>query len=233
MNVLVVDVGGTKIKMTATGVGEPVKFDSGPDLTPAAMVTRVLAAAAGWAYDVVSLGFPGVVGPKGPEAEPGNLGDGWVGFDYKAAFGKPVRVVNDAVLQALGGYVEGRMLFLGLGTGLGSALATERVIVPLELGCLQYKPGQSLADRLGKDGLKRYGLRKWVETAAMVTAELKDAFRVDEILIGGGNAKRLDPLPPHCRRGGNHDAVTGGFRLWEEWVEGHDYKPTGAWRVVR
>lgn len=233
MNVLVVDVGGTNVKMTATGVEEPVKFDSGPALTAAAMVTRVLAAADGWAYDVVSLGFPGVVGPNGPEAEPGNLGDGWVGFDYMAAFGKPVRVVNDAVLQALGGYVEGRMLFLGFGTGLGSALATERVIVPLELGCLQYKPGQSLADRLGKDGLRKAGPKKWSATVAAVTAELKDAFRVDEILIGGGNAKRLDPLPPHCRRGGNHDAFAGGFRLWEEWVEGHDYKPSGAWRVVR
>ena len=234
MQILVIDVGGSNVKLTATGAAAPVRFNSGPELTPAALVAKVGEAAAGWAFDAVSLGYPGVVGPGGaPEAEPGNLGPGWVGFDFAAAFGKPVRVVNDAVLQALGGYKDGRMLFLGLGTGLGSALVTERVIVPLELGCLQYRPGQSLADRLGKRGLKAFGAEKWAATVAKVVGELRDAFRADEILIGGGNAKRLEPLPPGCRRGGNHDAFTGGFRLWEEWVEGHDYKPSGAWRVVR
>ncbi|QEL20367.1 ROK family protein [Limnoglobus roseus] len=233
MKVLVIDIGGSHVKFLATGVEESRSFDSGPELTPEDMVKRVREHTADWEYTVVSLGYPGVVGPEGPEAEPGNLGDGWVGFDYEKAFGKPVRVVNDAVLQALGGYQEGRMLFLGLGTGLGSALVTERVVIPLELGSLPYARGESLADRLGKAGLQQHGEDNWRASLTAVTGELMKAFQVDEILLGGGNAELIDPPPEGCRRGGNQDAMTGGFRLWDEWIEGHDYAPSGAWRVVR
>lgn len=233
MNVLVVDIGGSHVKFVATGVEETESFDSGPDLTPDEMVSKVREKAAGWKYSVVSLGYPGVVGPKGPEAEPGNLGNGWVGFDYEGAFGKPVRVVNDAAMQALGGYKQGRMLFLGLGTGLGSALVTERVVIPLELGGLRFGPGETLADRFGKTGLHMYGEESWKAALTEVVAEMRKAFHADEILLGGGNAELLDPVPKGCRRGGNHDAITGGFRLWDEWIEGHDYEPSGAWRVVR
>ena len=187
----------------------------------------------GWIFDRISLGIPAVVGPLGPEEEPGNLGPGWVGCDFEAAFGCPVRIVNDAVLQALGGYVSGRMLFLGLGTGLGSALVTERVLIPMELGCLRYGPGETLANRLGKKGLDVHGPEAWRKAVAEVTADLRRAFRADEILLGGGHAELLDPLPVGCRRGGNRDAFTGGIRLWEEWIEQHGESLPPVWRVVR
>lgn len=233
MKVLVIDIGGSHVKFQATGVEENRSFDSGPDLTPTEMVKRVREQTADWEYVAVSLGYPGVVGPDGPEAEPGNLGDGWVGFNFEHAFGKPVRVVNDAAMQALGGYKEGRMLFLGFGTGLGSALVTERVVIPLELGCLTWSRDETLADRLGKAGLKEHGEEKWKASFKAVVGELMKAFQADEILLGGGNAELMDPPPEGCRLGGNADAMTGGFRLWDDWVEGHDYAPSGAWRVVR
>lgn len=161
MNVLVIDIGGSHVKLLATGVPEPRRFDSGKHLTPADLVTRVKQLAAGWNYDVVSVGYPGVVGRDGPAEEPGNLGDGWVGFDFQRAFGRPVRVVHDAAMQALGGYAGGRMLFLGLGTGLGSALVADRVVAPLELGCLPFDGRTTLAERLGKRGRETYGPGEW------------------------------------------------------------------------
>lgn len=235
MKVLVLDVGGSNVKMLASDVQEPVSFESGPDLTPAKMVGHVRKGTKGWEYDVVSVGLPCIIGPGGPEAEPGNLGNGWVGFDFEQAFGKPTRVVNDAAMQALGGYEQGRMLFLGLGTGLGSALVTERVVIPLELGGLRYGPGELFFDRLGKAGLEKFGFEAWVATLHEITEELLAAFRADEILLGGGNVERLETLPPNCRRGGNQDAFTGGFRLWDEWVEVHKEhtEPVRTWRVVR
>lgn len=233
MDILVVDVGGSHVKMLATGQPKSRRFDSGKHLTPDHLVERVRKMTADWRYDVVSLGVPGLVGPTGPEDEPGNLSDGWVGFDYEAGFGKPVRVANDAALQALGGYVGGRMLFLGLGTGLGSALVADRVVVPLELGNLPYSRRETLADRLGKAGLKQFGPDAWGRAVAEVTANLRDAFAADYVLLGGGNAKLVHPLPEGVRRGGNKDAFAGGFRLWEEDVEPHDRPPSAAWRVVR
>jgi polyphosphate glucokinase len=233
MNVLVVDIGGSRVKMLATGAAEPRAFDSGPQLTPQALVDNVREATTDWKYDVISIGYPGVVDAHGPSAEPGNLGDGWVRFDFSRAFGRPVRVLNDAAMQALGGYDGGRMLFLGLGTGVGSALVTEHVIVPLELGCLPYCPSETIFDRLGMAGLETYGEEAWRAAVVEVTRMLREAFRADYVLLGGGNATRVVPLPENTRRGGNEDAFGGGFRLWEELVEPHDRESRPAWRVVR
>ena len=232
MRVLVIDVGGSNVKLLVSGRQRPKKFPSGPDLTPRTLVAGVKDHAGGWAYDAVTLGLPGQVGPDGPTVEPGNLGDGWVGFDYADAFGAPVRVVNDAAMQALGGYTGGRMLFLGLGTGLGSAIVADRLVVPLELGTLGSSSGETLGDRLGKAGLAAHGVAAWNRTVAAVVAELKAAFAVDEVLLGGGNAELVDPVPAGCRVGGNADAFAGGFRLWEQAADPHHTPASPAWRVV-
>jgi polyphosphate glucokinase len=228
VNVLVIDVGGTNVKFLATGQPEPRRFESGPQLTPTDMVARVREATADWPYDVVSVGVPTAVAPHGPTEEPGNLGAGCVGFDFAAAFGKPVRVANDAAMQALGAYAGGRMLFLGLGTGLGSALIVERVVVPLELGNLPFRR-RTMGDCLGKTGLRESGMKTWVRAVGEIATALRRALGADYIVVGGGNAKRVDPLPEGTRRGGNADAFTGGSRLWEETVESHER----TWRVVR
>jgi polyphosphate glucokinase len=233
VNVLVIDVGGSHVKLLATGQPEPRRFDSGPDFTPAALVAKVKELTPDWRYEVVSLGYPGAVDADGPTAEPGNLSDGWLGFDFAAAFGRPVRVVNDAAMQALGAYDGGRMLFLGLGTGLGSALVIDRVVVPLELGCLPAAGGDTLADRLGKAGLERHGPAAWGKAVHAAVEALKRAFAADHVVLGGGNAERVDPLPAGTRRGGNEDAFAGGFRLWEDWVEPFDQALSAEWRVVR
>jgi polyphosphate glucokinase len=233
VDVLVIDIGGSHVKMVTSRDLEPRKFDSGDDLTPALLLERLLETTADWTYAVVSIGFPGAVDARGPRAEPGNLGAGWVRFDFGKAFGKPVRVLNDAAMQALGGYDGGRMLFLGLGTGVGSALVTEHVVVPLELGSLPFGPEETLFDRLGAAGLEKYGHEAWLTAVTKVTTMLREAFTADYVLIGGGNAPRVKPLPPGARCGGNEDAFTGGFRLWEEIVEPHDRSSSSAWRVVR
>ena len=233
MNVLVVDVGGSHVKVAATDAPEPRQFDSDPDMAPEALVSRVRELTRDLPHDVISLGFPGEVDANGPRAEPGNLGSGWVGFDFERAFGKPVRIVNDAAMQALGGYDGGRMLFLGLGTGLGSALITEHVVIPLELGCLPYGDGETMADRVGAAGLERFGKASWLEAVTEVITLLREAMSADYILLGGGNSEKVDPLPPDTRRGGNDDAIAGGIRLWEELVEPHDREPAATWRVVR
>lgn len=232
MEVLVVDIGGSRVKMLASGRHEPRRFESG-ELTPDRLIEGVREATADWSYDVISLGFPGAVDANGPRAEPGNLGTGWVRFDFGKAFGKPVRVLNDAAMQALGGYDGGRMLFIGLGTGVGSALVTEHVVVPLELGCLSYGADETLFNRLGAAGLDAHGHAAWLAAVTQVTTVLREAFAADYVLIGGGNADRVDPLPRGTRRGGNDDAFTGGFRLWEEIVEPHDRRSESVWRVVR
>ena len=233
MDVLVIDIGGSHVKMRASGTTEKRRFPSGPELTPHAFVARVAEETRGWSYGVVSLGYPGAVNADGPVAEPGNLGGGWVGFNFAGAFGKPVRIVNDAVMQALGGYDGGRMLFLGLGTGLGSALITEHVVVPLELGSLPFANGDTMADRLGREGLQRSGKTAWIKDVGEVTSVLIEALVADYVVLGGGNARKVDPLPPGARRGSNEDAFAGGFRLWEETVEPHDRQSPPVWRVVR
>jgi polyphosphate glucokinase len=233
MNVLVVDVGGSHVKLRASGSDETRRFRSGKTLTPDALVQQVRSLAADWAYDVVALGYPGAVDEHGPAAEPGNLSPGWVGYDFRRAFERPVRVVNDAVMQALGAYESGRMLFLGLGTGVGSALITEHVLVPLELGSLPYAGGGTLAEHLGRAARKHYGHTVWQQTVVDVTPRLRAAMAADYVVLGGGNAQKVEQLPPHTRRGSNDDAMEGGFRLWEETVEPHDQQPVRVWRVVR
>ncbi len=218
---LAVDIGGTKVKMLATGQTEPRKAPSGRDFTPAKLVETIQKLAEGWDYEAVSIGYPGLVGTQGPRSEPGNLGPGWVGFDYGAAFGKPVKMINDAAMQALGSYEGGRMLFLGLGTGLGSTLITGHVIIPLELGQLLYDGEQRFSDVLGREGFERLGKDAWRKAVNKVVTVLMHAFLADYVVIGGGNAKRVKELPPGVRLGNNLTAFRGGFRLWgveDVWV---------------
>jgi polyphosphate glucokinase len=213
--VLVIDVGGTSVKILATGQNEERSFPSGPTLTPRQMVSGVKKLARGWTYDMVSIGYPGPVLHGCPIAEPHNLGRGWVGFDFAAAFGGPVKVVNDAAMQALGSYNGGKMLFLGLGTGLGSTLIVNGIVEPMELGHLPYKKG-TYEDYVGRAGLERYGKKKWRRHVADVVARFIAALEPDDTVIGGGNVRKLDTLPPHSRAGDNANAFRGGFRLWEE-----------------
>jgi polyphosphate glucokinase len=215
MRVLSVDVGGTSVKVLATGQTEPRRFLSGPAMTPRQMVAGVKQIAKGWTYDVVSIGYPGPVRRGRPIVEPHNLGPGWVGFNFKAAFRRPVKIINDAAMQALGSYQGGTLLFLGLGTGLGSALVVEGTVVPMELGHLSYKLG-TYEDHVGIRGLKRLGKKQWTRHVAFGVARLIEALYPDDVVLGGGNAKKLNKLPPGCRRGDNANAFLGGFRLWDE-----------------
>jgi polyphosphate glucokinase len=211
--ILVVDVGGSHVKILATGQRGPRKFVSGPDLTPRQMVAGVKQLARGWKYDVVAMGYPGPVRRGRPVADPHNLGRGWVRFDYRAAFGVPVRIINDAAMQAMGSYKGGRMLFLGLGTGLGSTLIADWVVLPLELGHLPYKKG-TFEDYVGQRGLDRRGKKKWRHHVADTVARLTAALEPDDVVLGGGNVRKLKALPTGCRAGDNANAFVGGFRLW-------------------
>ena len=214
MKILVVDVGGTHVKCLVSGEHTRRQFESGPRLTASEMVMRVKAIAKDWHYDVVSIGYPGPVLRNRPMAEPHNLGKGWVGFQFERAFGKPVKVVNDAAMQALGSYKKGKMLFLGLGTGLGTALVVDGIIEPMELAHLPYKKG-TYEDYVGIRGLKKRGKKKWRRHVFDVVERLRAAFEPDDVVLGGGNVKKLKQLPPHCRAGDNSNAFAGGFRLWE------------------
>lgn len=208
-----VDVGGTNVKILASGAEQRRRFRSGAGMGPHEMVTGVLDAAADWRFDVVSLGYPGPVVHGCPLREPANLAPGWVGFDFDVAFGHPVKIVNDAVMQALGSYRGGRMLFLGLGTGLGSAMIVDGVVQPLEIAHLPYRKG-TFEDYVGRRGLERRGAKKWRASVADVVARLREALQPDDVVIGGGQVKRLTELPPGTRRGANSNAFAGGFRLW-------------------
>jgi polyphosphate glucokinase len=216
MNVLVVDVGGTNVKILATGQDQHRRFASGPKMTPAQMVAGVKELAGDWKYEVIAMGYPGRVILGRVMAEPHNLAPGWIGFDSAAAFGCPVQVMNDAAMQALGSYQgSGLLLFLGLGTGLGSALVTDGVIVPMELGHLSYRE-TTFEDYIGAQGLQRLGLEEWQRHIRFVTARLIDALCPDDVVLGGGNAKKLTEVPPGCRLGDNAHAFLGGFKMWEE-----------------
>jgi polyphosphate glucokinase len=215
LNVLVIDIGGTHVKVLATGQAEPREFPSGPTLTPKKMVSGVNKLTAEWKYDVVSMGYPGPVLRDRPVAEPHNLGRGWMGCDFKAAFKRPVKVVNDAAMQALGSYKGGKMLFLGLGTGLGSAMIADGIVEPMELGHLPYKK-RTFEDYVGVRGYDRLGKKKWRKEVADAVSRLVAALEPEEVVLGGGNAKRLKELPPGCRAGDNANAFLGGFRLWQE-----------------
>ena len=215
MKVLAVDVGGTNVKALATGQTERRTFPSGPRMTPRQMVSRVKKLTADWKYDVVSIGYPGVVRRGHIVSEPHNLGRGWVRFDFKAAFGCPVKILNDAAMQALGSYEGGELLFLGLGTGLGSAVVIDGVVVPMELGRLSFK-NKTYEDYVGVRGLEKLGRKRWRKYVAYSVSRLIAALHPDDVVLGGGNAKHLKELPPGCRTGDNANAFLGGFRMWEK-----------------
>jgi len=215
MKVLVVDVGGTNVKIFATGQDEPRRFPSGPSLTAAVMAAGVKDLAGDWKCEAVAIGYPGPVLHNRPVAEPHNVAPGWIGFDYEGAFGCPVKITNDAAMQALGSYKGGRLLFLGLGTGLGTTLIVDGVVEPMELGHLPYKDG-TYEDYVGNRALDKMGKKKWRKNVADVVERLIAALLPDDVVIGGGNVKKLEELPAGCRAGDNSNAFLGGFRLWEE-----------------
>lgn len=215
MKVLVVDVGGTHVKVASTDVRVPVKIVSGPTMTGPEMVSQVLAVTQGWKYDYISIGYPGPVVNHRPIAEPHNLGSGWIDFDYESAFRKPIRFINDAAMQALGGYRGGRMLFLGTGTGLGSAMILDGFVVPLELAHLPYKNGKTYEEYIGLIGLQTRGKKRWRRSVLDIMSRLEAAMVCDNILLGGGNAKYMKELPSHVVLGANSNAIDGGIKLWE------------------
>jgi len=218
MKVLSVDVGGSHIKTLASGHprSEARSVESGPRLGPTELIRAVQKLARGWSFEAVSIGFPGPVRDGRPTREPWNLGTGWVGYDFESAFGCPTQLVNDAAMQALGSYAGRSMLFLGLGTGLGSALVVSGLLVAMELAHLPYRKERSYEDYLGEQGLERRGQQKWSRSVEDVTRRFRDAFLVEEVVLGGGNVRLLETLPAGCRRGDNADAFDGGFRLWED-----------------
>jgi predicted NBD/HSP70 family sugar kinase len=214
--VLVIDVGGTNVKMLATGHKSPRKYPSGPTMTPGKMVRLVKQSVRDWKFDRVSIGYPGPVINGHPLREPHNLGRGWVGFNFNKAFGRPVKIMNDAAMQALGSYKGRRMLFLGLGTGLGSAMIVDGVLQPMELAHLIYKNGKTYEDYLGLRGLERSGKKKWRRHVATIAKKLKAALEADYVVLGGGNSKKLRKLPRGMRLGNNENAFLGGFRMWRK-----------------
>lgn len=214
--VLVIDTGGTNIKLLATGQKEPRKIPSGPAMTAGKMVREVKACVRDWKFDRVSLGYPGPIINGHPLREPHNLGGGWMRFNFSKAFARPVKILNDAAMQALGSYKGGRMLFLGLGTGLGSAMIVDGMLQPMELAHLSYKNGKTYEDYLGERGLERLGKKKWRLHVATVAKRLKDALEADYVVLGGGNSKKLKRLPAGTRLGSNENAFLGGFRMWEK-----------------
>ena len=212
--ILVIDVGGTNLKVCMTGRKEAIKIASGPRMTAALMAKAVKKATAGWDYDVVSIGYPGAVVDGKPAVEPRNLGRGWVGFDYRKAFGRPVRMLNDAAMQALGSFRRGRMLFLGLGTGLGSAFVADGVVDPLELAHLPYRKGLTYEDYAGLRGFRRLGRKRWTKHVIKIAALLKFGLQASEVVLGGGQTANLTSTPDDLRVGSNANAILGGYRMW-------------------
>jgi polyphosphate glucokinase len=214
MNVLVIDVGGTHVKVLATGQKVPRKIESGKKLTPARMAKQIRELVSDWSYDAVSIGYPGLVVHGRIAAEPHNLGEGWLHFDFPKAFGVPVKIVNDAAMQALGSYDGGRMLFIGLGTGLGSAMIVDGDLQPMELAHLPFRKGRTFEEYLGRAGMERLGKQKWRKRVDEAIDKLSIALEPDDVVIGGGNAKKLKDFPKGAREGSNTNAFIGGFRLW-------------------
>jgi predicted NBD/HSP70 family sugar kinase len=225
--ILVIDVGGSNVKLMISR-SEKRKFKSGPELTPRAVVAQIKPLVSDWKFDAISMGFPAPVRDGRILSEPKNLGKGWVGFDFEKALGEPVRIINDAAMQALGSYHGGRMLFLGLGTGLGSALVWDNYVLPLELGDLPYRNGSIIEDYLGKTGLARLGEKTWRRDVEHALVQLKKSLIADYVVLGGGNAKKLDALPEGIERGHNRNAFLGGTRLWQ--IDAHTRRP--KWRIL-
>ena len=224
---LVIDIGGTSVKLM-TSLRDPRKFDSGAKMTPRQFVAKIKKTAADWKYDAISVGFPAPVLQGKITRDPKHLGEGWVGFNFSKALGKPVHVINDAAMQALGSYRGGRMLFLGLGTGLGSALAWPKTLLPLELGDLPYRDGDIIENFLGIPGIERMGEKEWKREVIFAVTQLKRSFIADYVVLGGGNAKRFDRLPKGIEPGQNQNAFLGGKRLWETEPGARHPK----WRVI-
>jgi polyphosphate glucokinase len=216
MQILAIDIGGQHVKVLASDQSKPRRMNSGPKLTAAAMVEGVKALTGDWSFDVISMGYPGQVVHNMPAHEPVNLGPGWIGFDYQAAFGKPTKIINDAAMQALGSYQGGRMLFIGLGTGLGSAMIVDGQVEPMELGHLPYKKKMTYEDFVGQRGLEALGRKRWRREVLLVIETFRTALQPEYIVLGGGNAKLVKELPEGVRLGDNANAFTGGFRLWQE-----------------
>jgi polyphosphate glucokinase len=216
MKILIIDIGGTNIKVASSDKPVPIKIPSGPTLTAEQMANDVLAATKGWAYDCISIGYPGPVIHDHPLAEPHNLAAGWIGYPYQKAFGKPLRFINDAAMQALGGYQGGRMLFLGIGTGLGSAMIFDGVVIPLELAHLPYRKGRTYEEYVGLAGLELRGEKRWRKSVLDVIERLRAALVCDSVLLGGGNAKLMKDLPDHVILGANSNAIDGGIKLWQD-----------------
>jgi polyphosphate glucokinase len=216
MKVLVIDIGGTNIKVASSDMRVPVKIPSGPTMTAETMAQQVLAATQGWSYDRVSIGYPGPVVHDRPLAEPHNLAVGWIDFPYEKALGKPIRCINDAAMQALGGYKGGRMLFLGTGTGLGSAMIFDGLVIPLELAHLPYKKGKTYEEYIGAVGLEARGKKRWRKSVLDIIERLRAALVCDYVLLGGGNAKLMKDLPSHVILGANSNAIDGGIKLWHD-----------------
>jgi predicted NBD/HSP70 family sugar kinase len=228
--ILVIDVGGTNVKVGTAGRRQPLKIPSGKMMTAAHMAAEVRKATEGWKYDAVSIGYPGAVKGGRPAHEPHNLGGGWTRFDYAHAFGVPTKIVNDAAMQALGAYAGGRMLFLGLGTGLGSALVAEGLLMPLELAHLPYRRGRTYEDYIGVRGLNRLGRKKWTRHVHKVVELLRHALQADYLVLGGGQTKKLKTLPPGVRVSTNQSAIRGGLRLWDASAGPRPAKVSLSWR---
>ena len=218
VKILVLDIGGSHVKVLMSGKRTPLKLPSGPKLTARAMAKAVIAATADWDYDAVSIGFPGPVRDNKPIKEPINLGTGWVRFDYRKAFKKPVKMVNDAAMQALGSYEGGHMLFLGLGTGLGTTLISDGSVIPLEIAHLPYQEGKTYEDYVGDAGRKRLGEKKWAGHVERIVEMFLAALNAEYAVLGGGNVRHVEELPAHCHRGSNRNAFAGGYRLWKKGV---------------
>jgi polyphosphate glucokinase len=214
-DVLIIDIGGTNVKVSSSSQQVPLKIPSGPTMTAKTMVEQVKLATKGWKYDCISIGYPGPVSHDRPLAEPHNLAAGWIDFPYEKSFGKPLRFINDAAMQALGGYRGGKMLFLGVGTGLGSAMIFEGIVVPLELAHLPYKKGKTYEEFVGKEGMEQLGKKRWRKAVMDIIVRFKAALICDYVLLGGGNAKLMKYLPPRVILGDNSNAVAGGIRLWQ------------------
>ncbi len=231
--ILSIDIGGTKVKMLVSGEIEPRKAPSGIELTPLNLVSIVNELTADWKYDAITMGFPGLVGENGPLAEPGNLGPGWVGFDYVGAFGKPTKILNDAAMQAVGSYEGGRMLFIGLGTGVGSTLIVDHTIIPLELGGLRWNAQKTIGQLLSKRYIKKLGVKKWRVAVYQIVHSLMAAFICDYVVVGGGNAKILRDLPAGARLGHNQTAFRGGYRVWGvDSFSAEDLELLGQWKIL-
>jgi len=228
LRVLAVDIGGSHVKARVSGRREEREFESGPTLTPRQMVAKLHKLTGDWTYDVVSIGYPGVVLHGKVISEPHNLGSGWAGFDFRKAFGRPTHVLNDAAMQAVGSYEGGRMLFLGLGTGLGSAMIVDGVVAPMELAHLPYKKGRTFEDYVGASALKRMGGKKWRRTVKDVVEQLSTLLEADYVVLGGGNARKLKRLPKNARLGSNDFAFQGGFRLWHHAAASSASAPSSA-----